>query len=43
MLAEIFATYIIKGEEKFSDVPNMLKPQVREVLIRLGVGHLADQ
>lgn len=42
MLADIFAAYIIKGEEQFSDVPNTIKAQVKERLEKLGAGHLAE-
>lgn len=41
MLAMLYATYIISGDKQFSDVPAILKPQVKEVLEREGLGHLA--
>jgi hypothetical protein len=42
MLAMLFATYIIKGDKQFSDVPEMLKPQVKEILVAEGLGELAN-
>ncbi|NLM38407.1 MAG: hypothetical protein GX202_09825 [Firmicutes bacterium] len=41
MLAMLYATYIISGDKLFSDVPELLKPQVKEILEREGLGHLA--
>lgn len=42
MLAMLFATYIISGDKQYSDVPELLKPQVKEILIREGLGHLVE-
>lgn len=42
MLAVLYATYIIKGLKKFEEVPNVLKPEVRQALEDLDMGHLAD-
>lgn len=42
MLAMLFATYIISGDKKYSDVPDLLKPQVKEILEKEGLGHLAQ-
>lgn len=44
MLAMLFANRIINKYPDFTmaDVPNMLKPQVREILIEAGMGHLAE-
>lgn len=42
MLAMLYSTYIISGDKKFSDVPEMLKAQVTEILEREGLGHLAQ-
>jgi len=41
MLAMLFATYIMKGKKQYSDVPDTLKPQVKEILEAEGLGHLA--
>ena len=38
----IFATLIINGRRKFVDTPENLKPQVKEILIEMGMGHLAE-
>lgn len=42
MLAMLYTTYIISGDKKYSDVPELLKPQVKEILEREGLGHLAQ-
>lgn len=36
MLAMLFATYIIRGKWKFEDVPDVLKEDVRKILIAEG-------
>lgn len=36
MLALLYATYIIRGKWKFEDVPNMLKEDVKKILIAEG-------
>ena len=41
-MAVIYATLIIKGKKKFSDVPDRIKDQVKEVLIDLDCGELAE-
>jgi hypothetical protein len=41
MLAMLYATYIIKGQKQYSDVPDVLKPQVKTILENEGLGHLA--
>lgn len=38
----IYATLIIKGLKTFADVPELIKPAVREVLIALGYPQLAE-
>lgn len=43
MLALLYATYIIKGKYSFSDVPSSLQPQVRQILVDQGLGHLAEE
>lgn len=42
MLALLYATYIIKGLKKFSEVPTLLKQDVRQALIDMDMGHLAE-
>jgi len=41
-LAMLFATYIMKGRQTFSGVPDLLKPEVKDILVGEGYGHLAD-
>lgn len=41
MLAMLFASYIMQGKVKYSEVPEMLKPQVKQILEGEGLGHLA--
>lgn len=41
-MAVVYATLIIKGKKTFADVPDKLKPQVREILIDLDCGDLAQ-
>lgn len=36
MLALLFATYIIRGDWQYKDVPDMLKPDVKKILIAEG-------
>lgn len=38
----IYATLIIKGSKKFSEVPEILKEKVREVLVDLDCEYLAE-
>lgn len=42
-MAEVYATLIIKGVKKFSEVPATIQPKVREVLIALDMGELAAE
>lgn len=42
-MAEVYATLIIKGVKKFSEVPATIRPKVREVLIALDMGELAAE
>lgn len=42
-MAMAYATLIIKGKRRFSDVPERLKEQVREILIDLDCGHLIEE
>lgn len=41
-MAVVYATLIIKGKKKFSDVPDRIKDQVKEVLIDLDCDDLAE-
>ena len=41
-MAVIYATLIIKGKKTFADVPEKIKEQVKEVLIDLDCGELAE-
>ena len=41
-MAVVYATLIINGKKKFSDVPDRIKDQVKEVLIDLDCGDLAE-
>lgn len=41
-MAVVYATLIIKGKKKFSDVPDRIKDQVKEVLIDLDCSDLAE-
>lgn len=41
-MAVVYATLIIKGKKKFSDVPDRIKDQVKEVLIDLDCGDLTE-
>ena len=41
-MAVIYATLIVKGKKNFADVPERIKEQVKEVLIDLDCGELAE-
>jgi len=41
-MAVIYATLIIKGKKTFADVPEKIKDKVKEVLIDLDCGDLAE-
>lgn len=41
-MAIIYATLIIKGKKKFADVPTRIKEQVKEILVDLDLGELAE-
>ncbi|WP_251626560.1 CD1375 family protein [Metabacillus idriensis] len=43
MLAMLFATYIMKGKWSYSDVPEPFRPQVKEILVDEGLGHLTEE
>ena len=42
IMAVVYATLIIKGKKTFAEVPDRIKDQVREVLIALDCGDLAE-
>ena len=42
-MSALYAALIVKGAKTFADVPATLKEQVREILITLEVGELAQQ
>ena len=41
-MAVVYATLIIKGKKTFADVPDRIKEQVKQVLIDLDCGDLAQ-
>ena len=41
-MAVIYATLVIKGKKTFADVPEKIKDKVKEVLIDLDCGELAE-
>lgn len=41
-MAVIYATLIVKGKKTFAQVPEKIQDQVREILIDLECGYLAD-
>lgn len=41
-MAEVYVTLIIRGARTFAQVPITLKEQVKQVLIELDIGHLAE-
>ena len=42
-MAVIYATLIVKGRKTFADVPAKIKDKVKEVLIDLDCGELAEE
>ena len=42
-MAVVYATLIIKGRKTFADVPARLREQVKQILIDLDCGELADR
>ena len=42
-MAIIYATLIIKGKKTYAQVPEKIKPQVKQVLIDLECGELAEE
>lgn len=41
-MAVVYATLIVKGKKDFSDVPERIQDQVKEVLIDLDLADLAE-
>jgi hypothetical protein len=41
-MAVVYATLIVKGKKTFAQVPNRIKEQVKQVLIDLDCGDLAE-
>lgn len=41
-VAVVYATLIIKGKKTYADVPDKIKDKVKEVLIDLDCGDLAE-
>lgn len=41
-MAVVYATLIIKGKKTLADVPDRIKEQVKQVLIDLDCGDLAE-
>lgn len=41
-MAVVYATLIIKGKKTFADVPAVIQEQVKDVLIALDLGDLAE-
>ena len=41
-MAVVYATLIVKGKKTFAQVPDRIKDQVKEVLIDLDCGELAQ-
>lgn len=41
-MAVVYATLIVKGKKTFADVPDLIKSQVKEVLIALDCPELAE-
>ena len=42
-MAMLWAQKIILGKKKYSDVPRLLKEQVKEILIESGMGELITE
>ena len=42
VMAMFFAQRVILGKTAYADVPAVLKPQVRELLVDAGLGELAE-
>ena len=42
-MAIIYVTLIVKGKKTFAEVPALIKEEVRQVLIDLDLGYLAEE
>lgn len=42
-MAEVYATLIIKGVKTYAQVPAVIKPKVKDVLIALDLGELVTE
>lgn len=42
-MAVIYVALIIKGKKTYADVPDVIKPQVKEILIDLDLEDLASE
>lgn len=42
-MAVIYATLIVKGKKQYADVPEVIKEQVKQILIDLEVPELATE
>lgn len=42
-MAVIYATLIVKGKKRYADVPEIIKEQVKQILIDLEVPELATE
>lgn len=40
-IAIVYATLIMNGRKSFSEVPTVIQPKVKEVLVDCGMGELA--
>ena len=36
-MAVVYATLILKGKKRLSDVPKLIRPQVEDILLNMGV------
>lgn len=36
-MAVVYATLILKGKKRLSDVPKLIRPQVEDILVDMGV------
>lgn len=43
VMAVVYCSLIVKGKKKFSEVPDRLKDQVRQILIDIDCEYLIDE
>lgn len=43
IMSMVYVSLIVKGKKKFSDVPDRLKDQVRQILIDIDCEHLINE